>query len=118
LAYNTINPSFIPFSKLNPIKYTTTIVTLNMAQDSVLVIPMKIKNTDKFGTMLKFIKNSSESRLHEFWSILFKSVANMIQSNKTLWISTSNMSVPWANVRIDTSPKYYKLSVSQISTLD
>ncbi|MET0247228.1 MAG: hypothetical protein ABW182_10815 [Sphingomonas sp.] len=47
------------------------------------------------------------SQLHDFWSLLARTVEARLAEREKLWVSTSGLGVSWLHARIDDRPKYY-----------
>ena len=79
----------------------------NISGSSILIIPMP-REGKNFSTIKNFIDNADDTQKKEFWKIASYVIKLEMKHNKSLWISTHGLGVPYFHLRIDDKPKYYR----------
>lgn len=83
----------------------------SLSKDSLLIVPVPLKgiNIENYSSISPFMKFANKKQIYEIWTKVSQALIRSLQTdkNKSFWLSTSGLAVPWLHIRIDTKPKYY-----------
>lgn len=85
---------------------TDVAVFANLGGDAVLVSPRPLKPDDAYTHLAAFARTAPATEAQAFWRALAEAVISHL-SDRSLWISTNGLGVPWLHARLDSRPKYY-----------
>eukprot|EP00559_Dactyliosolen_fragilissimus_P000907 CAMPEP_0184855724 /NCGR_PEP_ID=MMETSP0580-20130426/868_1 /TAXON_ID=1118495 /ORGANISM="Dactyliosolen fragilissimus" /LENGTH=230 /DNA_ID=CAMNT_0027350301 /DNA_START=185 /DNA_END=877 /DNA_ORIENTATION=- len=83
----------------------------NLSGDASLVAPKNVNSDDKVYSHLgSFLKNAPINEIIQLWKKVGDTYMDLLQSDRTVWLSTSGMGIAWLHIRFDSFPKYYAYS--------
>ena len=85
---------------------TTPAVFQNLSGDALLIAPRPVKNFACYNHIAAFVRHANPMKQHDLLIVLSQTVMDAI-SERSLWVSTCGLGVPWLHVRLDRWPKYY-----------
>jgi len=84
----------------------------NLTEDTILVIP--IPKDGKIFTYVKdFMDNASVIQQQEVWRKVAQVVREQLKTHDYVWLSSTNLDVPYLHIRIGLTPKYFRDSPLQ-----
>ena len=86
----------------------------NLGGDATLVAPCPRGGGGAFGHIGAFVRQGDEAQQAALWQRLGEALRTTLaeRGRRHTWLCTEGSGVPWLHVRLDSSPKYYKSTVS------
>ncbi len=85
----------------------SVVAFLNLGQDAMLVTPCPTNSACDYGHLGAFIQNAPLSQQHALWAAVGDAMAQRINDDQPVWLSTAGGGVAWLHIRLDSYPKYY-----------
>lgn len=86
---------------------------LNLNGQSMLIVPIREKSipNNAYSCICTFLRETSKQQIHKFWNKIAIILETRLKQNRHnyIWLSTDGRGVPWLHVRLDPTPKYYKM---------
>lgn len=79
----------------------------NLGGDAELVVPRPLDNQEGYGHLASFLRLGPEDQIIQFWKKVGEVYEKAI-NERTVWLSTAGLGIPWLHVRLDSRPKYYR----------
>ena len=78
----------------------------NLRGDATMIVPRRLRSGDHFAHLLGFLRTATAIQIDSLWQLV-AAIALDRAADRTVWLSTAGMGVPWLHVRVDDRPKYY-----------